>query len=212
MNTIYIYAAGSGSREIFRIIRSINLQQPTWEIMGFVDPYTDKIGSHLEGITVIAKADKHELEEVYGICGVMDQSLRQQITKNEILPSGLKLATIIHPDVEIPPDLDIGPGSVIYSGVNLSFGVKIGSGAFILFKSLLGHDLVMGDFVTVLPSSIINGGCRIEDLCLIGAGSILAPRIKVGKGSIVGIGSTVLNDVPPGKTLVSLPRQIASDI
>jgi len=48
----------------------------------------------------------------------------------------------------------------------------------------------------------------IEDDVSIGAGAIILPGIKIGKGSLIGAGSVVTKDVPAGSTVIGNPSRI----
>ncbi len=59
-----------------------------------------------------------------------------------------------------------------------------------------GNALAIGSDVTVGHSAVVHA-CTIEDLCLIGMGSVLLDGAVVKSGAIIGAGSLV----PPGKEL-----------
>jgi maltose O-acetyltransferase len=48
---------------------------------------------------------------------------------------------------------------------------------------------------------------RIGRVVLIGGGAIVLPGITVGDGAIIGAGSVVTADVPPGATVVGSPAK-----
>jgi len=58
------------------------------------------------------------------------------------------------------------------------------------------YGVYVGDYVTVGHNVILHG-CKIEDRCLIGMGSVLLNGVVVGAGSIIGAGSLV-----PEKTVI----------
>ena len=58
------------------------------------------------------------------------------------------------------------------------------------------YGVYVGDYVTVGHGAILHG-CRIEDRCLIGMGSILLNGVVVGHGSIIGAGTLI-----PEKTII----------
>lgn len=59
-----------------------------------------------------------------------------------------------------------------------------------------GNALSIGDDVTVGHNAVVHA-CTVEDMCLIGMGSVLLDGVVVKSGAIVGAGSLV----PPGKEL-----------
>jgi len=58
------------------------------------------------------------------------------------------------------------------------------------------YGVYVGDYVTVGHGAILHG-CKIEDRCLIGMGSILLNGVVVGRGSIIGAGTLI-----PEKTII----------
>jgi carbonic anhydrase/acetyltransferase-like protein (isoleucine patch superfamily) len=58
------------------------------------------------------------------------------------------------------------------------------------------YGVYVGDYVTVGHNTTLHG-CKIEDRCLIGMGSILLNGVVVGRGSIVAAGTLL-----PEKTIV----------
>lgn len=58
------------------------------------------------------------------------------------------------------------------------------------------YGVYVGDYVTVGHNAVLHG-CKIEDRCLIGMGSILLNGVVVGSGSIIGAGSLI-----PEKTII----------
>ncbi len=106
-------------------------------------------------------------------------------------------ATVIG-DVEIDDEASIWPGVVVRGDVN---SIRIGTRSNVQDGSILhvthksarnpaGAALHIGRDVTIGHAVILHG-CRIEDECLIGMGSlvmdnaILEPRVLLGAGSLV---------------------------
>jgi len=58
------------------------------------------------------------------------------------------------------------------------------------------YDVVLGEYVTVGHSVTLHG-CRIEDRCLIGMGTIILNGAQIGAGSIIAAGTLI-----PEKTVV----------
>ena len=212
MEKILIFGASVGGREVFNIIQQLNEDNPTWEVLGFVDSNPALVGKEIEGYPVYGTDHGVSSNGVKAICCVMNPGIRKKVIENEIEPNGFELASIISPEGNRPKDLEVGPGSIIYPGVNISYGVQLGKSAFIFFNVMIGHDLHAGNYVTILPGATINGGVTIGDECLIGSGSTLHPGISVGRNSVVGIGTTLFEGIGEKKSAMALPRILMKDL
>jgi acetyltransferase-like isoleucine patch superfamily enzyme len=58
----------------------------------------------------------------------------------------------------------------------------------------------------------IAGICEIEDKVVIGAGSVVLDKIKIGKSSIIGAGSVVTKNIPDGVIAYGSPAKVIRDI
>lgn len=211
LKKILIFGAGEGGQEIVKIIiDDINRVSPTWQVLGFIDVDSKKAGTKIFGYPVFD--DTHNISaesgHIFGICGVMDCALRQKITEYEIEKNGFSLASLVHPSVLKSDDFQSGPGLIMYPGVKVSYGVKLGKGVFTNYNSILGHHVSIDDYAFIAPAATINARCSIGKLSIIGSGATLIPGISVGERAIVGIGTTIFSTVKPGTSVTDLPRKI----
>ncbi|GEM_PF-156966 len=78
-------------------------------------------------------------------------------------------------------------------------GIHIGPESYVAFgAAILTHDMTRG----------LYADTRIGARCFIGAHSIILPGLTIGDGSIVGAGSVVTEDVPPGVIVAGDPATI----
>ncbi len=75
------------------------------------------------------------------------------------------------------------------------------------FGTTIGADCTIGH------NAIVHA-CTVEDLCLIGMGSILLDGVRIGRGSLVGAGALVTpgTDIPPGSLVIGSPARVKRPI
>jgi len=208
MGKIFIFGAGLVVKDICLIIDKINNIKPTWTILGFVDNDPNLSGKKLLGLPIVKFSELTDSKELYGICGIMNPKLKEKIVNDEILNKGYKLATIIHPDIDCPEDTKIGHGAIIFSGVKISCSVEIGSCVWLDKNVLLGHSTEIGDYSSIMPSAVISGMCKLGSGCTVGSGAILHQNINIGDDSLIGLGTTVIKNVPEKTNVTDFPRKI----
>ena len=209
---ILIFSAGPAGREINQLIISINKFQAEWEVVGFVDDNKNKIGKKIDEIEVYSNENKPKKNEIYAICGTMDNKIRKRIFDQEIKKNNYKLTNLIHPSIEQPKCFKIGLGNIIFGNVHISFEVQIKNFSIVSNYCDLGHNLVANDYFTVMPSVIIGGNCEIGENTLIGSGAKIHQGLKIGKGSKIGMGTLVTSDVNDNTLVIDHPRKVIKEI
>ncbi len=127
----------------------------------------------------------------------------------------------IAPNAIIIGDCEIREKSSIWFGTTIRADVNriiIGKMTNIQDLTVIHVDegeppVIIGDLVSVGHRAILHG-CQIEDECMIGMGSILLNRVKVGKNSIVAAGSVLLEDsvVPAGTLVAGIPARVKREV
>jgi len=101
--------------------------------------------------------------------------------------------------IEIHPGATIGRSFFIDHGM----GVVIGETAEIGDHVMLYHQVTLG-------GTSLDKGKRhptVRDNVIIGAGAKVLGNITVGEGARIGSNAVVVNDVPPGVTMVGIPAK-----
>ena len=136
--------------------------------------------------------------------------LAAKCQKDAVEPWGLVAKNIV-----ILDRVDIGVGGVLSPFVTLTSNIKIGKYFQANLYSYIGHDCLVGDYVTFAPGVKCNGNVEIEDHAYIGTGAIIKQGrpgrpIRIGEGAIVGAGAVVTKNVAPGVTVIGNPARILS--
>lgn len=121
---------------------------------------------------------------------------------------------------QIGNQVSIGTHSVVEHHVEIADGARIHSQAFIPEYSVLeqgcwiGPNVVFTNALYPLSPAAKKHlkGPRIGPKVKIGANSTLLPGVEIGHNALVGAGSVVVKDVPPGKVVVGNPARIIKDV
>jgi len=208
---ILIFSAGSAGREVFQLILSINKLQNEWEVIGYVDDDTNKIGKIIDNTQVYSTANKPKKKEIYAICGIMDGTIRKKIFDKEIIKNGYQLMNLIHPLVEQPKCFKTGLGNIIFGNVHISFGVNIKNFSIISNFCDLGHNLIANNYFTIMPSVIIGGNCEIGEQTLIGSDAKIHQGIKIGSNCKIGMGTLITGNIKNNTSVINYPRQVTKE-
>lgn len=122
----------------------------------------------------------------------------------------------IREDNRIGDDVSIGTNAVLEFGNRIGNGCRIHSLAFLEMATLGNHVFIgPGTIFTDDPHPMgcprykeCRGGAIVEDLVKIGAGVTVLPGVRIGRGALVGAGSVVAHDVPPGVVVAGNPARV----
>jgi acetyltransferase-like isoleucine patch superfamily enzyme len=69
------------------------------------------------------------------------------------------------------------------------------------------HDCIIGAGVHVMPGATVAGEVTVADAAAIGSNATVLPRLRIGKGAVVGAGAVVTRDVADGQVVVGCPAR-----
>ena len=208
MKNIVIIGAGGVGREVSLIIQQINELEQTWNLLGFIDDNTDNWGKVINGYSVIGGIDSLEFlsNDTYIVIAIANYKVKKNIVNK--INNKFKFATIVHPKVWIHDYMTVGEGTIIYEGAILTANIEIGNHVIISPKCGVGHDSIIKDYVSLLWNVNISGNDLIEEGVMMGSGSTVIQGKKIGKGSIIGAGAVVVNDIESFSTAVGVPAKV----
>lgn len=113
---------------------------------------------------------------------------------------------------------DLGKGLVIgnhsaigaYGYIGCSGKIQIGSNVMFGPKcSLFAENHVFNDTKkTIQSQGVKQKGITVEDDCWIGSNVVILDGVTIGKGSVIGAGTMVTRDVPPGSIVMDKRSKI----
>ena len=211
MKKLVLLGAGGFGREVASgIVRIINKYiKPTYELLGFIDDGEQfHSGMMIDGYPWLGRKEwiiEHK-DEVYCTCTVGNAKVKAALQR-ELTEQGVHFETLVGYGVYIAPDTQIGPGSVIYGCAMISVNCKIGAGVLLNDSVRVGHDVVIGDYTSIMPGTGISGGCIIGSEVDIGGHAYIVPGRKIGDGAHIAAGSVVFSNVKAGTTVLGNPAK-----
>ncbi|EOG5376200.1 acetyltransferase [Cronobacter turicensis] len=196
-----IYGAGGLGREMLMLARAINQCTSRWSEIFFIDDVTD--AQEVYGAAVV-RFDARPAECEVAIA-IGEPALRQRLAQK--LSGVAPLATLIHPNVDVPSQSEIRPGAILCDGALISCGVTIGENVLIQPRACVGHDCAIGAYSVVSSLVALAGHCEVGERVFIGMNSCVKEQTRIGDDAIVGMGSAVFSDVADATIVLGNPAR-----
>lgn len=109
--------------------------------------------------------------------------------------------------------VEIEDGVIITGNITIDAGTtrntRICSDSMIMKGCHIGHDVIVGENVTMSPHCCIGGLVTIEQGANLGMGTIIHPRQRIGSYSMIGMATVVTKKVmiKPGHIYVGSPSK-----
>ena len=116
--------------------------------------------------------------------------------------------TLIHPSVNMSDTSQIGKGSIVCAGSNISVNTSIGNHCIFNLSVTVGHDCTISDYVSVMSGATICGHVTIGEEAYLATNCTVVPGKKVGAHARVGAGSVVLRNVKENVTVMGVPAKV----
>ncbi len=207
---IVILGAGGFAREVLDIFDACNRVGQDFDVLGYI--VESQYGSPKTLVNdkpVLGDFDwfAGHSDGIYAVCGVGAPELRIRLVMSA-QKWDVRFCNIIHPSAILTRWVTLGEGVVITAGCILTNQIRIGNHVHVNLNCTIGHNAVLDDFVTLAPGVHISGKVTLSTGCYIGTGANLIDGVYVGEWSIVGAGSTIVEDVPPNTTVVGVPGKV----
>lgn len=127
--------------------------------------------------------------------------------------AGLRPVTAIHPTAFVAANAHLAPGCQVLAHAVVAVECELGLACIINTAASVDHEGRLGNGVHLAPGARLAGCVTVDDFAMIGIGASVLPRVRVGKGAVVGAGAVVLQDVEPWSVVAGNPaRKVSSRV
>lgn len=213
MKDLIIYGAGGFGREIASLIKAINQNLPTWNLMGFVDDGVKTGISNHYGKVLGSGELLNEYDKPLDVIIAIAMPLHRIAIVKRITNPLISWPNLIAPDVKFldSETFKIGRGNILFYSCRISCDVTIGD--FNLLNSLvsLGHDTKIGSYNVLMPNVRISGESVLGDQNFFGVNSLMLQGLKVGCNTRIGAASVLLRNTKDNFLYFGNPAKIVKD-
>jgi len=188
-----IYGAGGHAKVVLDCIRGMGKN------VSLI--FDDSSGvKELKGIPVVNyDPDLSEREEL--VIAIGDNAERKQIAEKVTHRFG----EAIHSSAKLSHYSFLDEGTVVMPNVIVNADAVVGKHCVLNSACVIEHDCVVEDFVHIAPNAVLGGGVKVGEGSLIGLGAMVLPFVSIGKWCIVGAGAVVTTDVPDFTVVAGVP-------
>ena len=205
---IVIVGAGGMGRDTQWLIERINEEEPTYEILGYIDDGIQQ-GSIIDGYPILGGMkylEEYDKEQKLAVAfAIGNAKVREKLVLRCLPNPNLWYPNLIDPSVITSQRVHLGQGNIICTSVIMTTNIEIGNFNLICNRSIVGHDDEIGDYNTLYPGVLLSGDVHLKTETEIGTGSQIIQGLHITDEVIMGAGSTVIEDINEAGTYVGVP-------
>ena len=198
---LIIGASGHG-----KVVADIAIKMNRWKYIAFLDDNESlKVSMGLE---IIGKSeDVFRYKDDFDIFVAIGNNYTREKVFKRLEAVEANIPILIHPNVVIGQQVDLGVGTVVMAGAIINCCTKIGKGCIINTGATLDHDNEIGDFVHISPGVNLAGIVNVGKGTWLGIGSVVSNNVSIANDCKIGAGAVVIRDITEPGTYVGVPAR-----
>ncbi|MBP3964824.1 acetyltransferase [Paenibacillus lignilyticus] len=198
---LIIGASGHG-----KVVADTALKMKTWKSIAFLDSDESIIPPfNLEIIGLSNDASRY-LEQYDVFVGIGNNAIREKI-QDQLELEGASIPVLIHPSAVIGEQVKLASGTIVMAGVVINCYTTVGKGCIVNTSATIDHDNLIGDYVHISPGANLAGTVTIGKGSWLGIGSAVSNNVNITQDCKVGAGTVVIKDLTETGTYVGVPAR-----
>jgi acetyltransferase-like isoleucine patch superfamily enzyme len=184
--------------EMTEMVARINEVAPTWNLLGLVAIEGQAATAATTKLPIFTVADADKRHPDACLVPVYEWPEKDRLPRE-------RLVSLVDPSSVVASSATLGLGCVIFPHCYVGAHARIGDFLFCLASTVINHDDVLEDHVTLTSGVMVAGDVHIEAHCYLGQSSSVREFVRIGRGSMIGMGAVVLRSVGPNSVIVGNP-------
>lgn len=208
MTTLFIFGAGGFAGELADVADALGYN------CVFVTSDPAERGAWRGVEPIIDEAEAVAQAGAMFAIGVADTRVRRRIARR--YADRLAFPALIHPAATFGrrqrETVAASEGTVVCAGARFMSGISTGRYGIYSLNTTIGHDCVIGDFVTIAPGANLSGRIEVGEGAWIGTNAAVnqgtsVAMLRIGVDCVIGSGAVVTRDCADESTYVGVPAR-----
>lgn len=193
-----ILGAGGFAKEVREVLLDLGTRPEM--VQFYVEERFKANNSTAKGFLELPRDDHH-----VAYLGVGDGKLRANWLSQ--FQDNCDFAPLIHPAAILGNNVQLGKGVIVTAYSHLTCDIIVGDGVQFNLQTTVGHDCVIGDYVTTAPKVAISGNVRVGTHVSLGTSSTVLPGVSICDDVVVGAGAVVTKDITEPGSYIGVPAK-----
>ena len=137
------------------------------------------------------------------VIGIGNNAIRKKIAQ----VYDVNWVSLIHPSAQIAVNVSVGRGTVVMAGAVVNACAMIGEHCIINTSAVIEHDNVIEDYVHISPKAALGGTVRVGTGTHVGIGATVINNIEICADCVIGAGAAVIRKIVESGTYVGVPAR-----
>ncbi|MFZ1825918.1 MAG: acetyltransferase [Chitinophagales bacterium] len=191
------------------LVYNQNLFEEQYNMIGFLDDDENKLGKEFYGLKVIGNVEHlftmHK--DVAVAIGISYPTAKRKVF-DKIKNNGNPFPSFVANKAWLSKGVSVGKGVILYPGVSINYESVIEDFVIMNMNCAIGHNCTVSKFSSLAPGVNLAGFTYIEESVDVGIGVSTKQNIRIGKHSVIGGQTMIINDVLPESKMVGVPGKI----